>query len=98
MPLFTPGRVHSIDMGVSDDLNDDEAVYIVSMFTAQAIADCSDRDGSNSWRGRVVYPGTGPTDNAVRDEQGRICGVTRLYRPFPGWWSWPTRPSIEATA
>jgi len=28
----------------------------------------------------VLVPGTGPNDGAVRDEQGRITGVTRLVR------------------
>lgn len=42
-------------------------VYIASLFVAQIAK-----------RRDVVSPGSGPNDNCIRDEQGRIAGVTRL--------------------
>lgn len=45
----------------------DGVVYVVSMLVAQ-----------QAKRPDVLSPGTGPNDGAIRDEQGRIVGVTRL--------------------
>jgi hypothetical protein len=45
----------------------DGVVYIVSTLVAQ-----------QAKRADVLSPGTGPNDGAIRDEQGRIAGVTRL--------------------
>ena len=45
-------------------------VYIVSMLVAGRCAGRTD----------VVSPGTGPSDAAVRDENGRIIAVTRLIQ------------------
>lgn len=45
----------------------DGVVYIVSTLVAQAVK-----------RPDVLSPGTGPNDGAIRDDQGRIAGVTRL--------------------
>ena len=48
-----------------------ETIYIVSALVAGRVGNTRDD---------VYSPGTGPADNAVRDPQGRIVGVTRLIR------------------
>jgi hypothetical protein len=48
-------------------------IYIVSMVVAARVG---------SSREDVFYPGTGPTDGAIRDEFGKIIGVTRLIRSY----------------
>lgn len=45
----------------------DGVIYVVSLLVAQ-----------RAMRADVVSPGTGPNDNCIRDDQGRIAGVTRL--------------------
>lgn len=45
--------------------------YIVSMIAARAI----------KWRDDILYPGTGPADEPVRDDKGNIKAVTRLIKP-----------------
>lgn len=45
----------------------DGVIYVASLFAAQLAR-----------RADVLSPGTGPNDNCIRDEQGRIAGVTRL--------------------
>ena len=52
----------------------DGVVFIVSGMVASALV------SSGVSRPDVLVPGTGPNDGAVRDEQGRIVGVTRLVR------------------
>jgi hypothetical protein len=47
-----------------------DTIYIVSALVA----------GRLSGRPDVFSPGTGPKDGAVRDEGGRIVGVTRLVQ------------------
>jgi hypothetical protein len=47
-----------------------DTIYIVSGLVA----------GRLNGRPDVFSPGTGPKDGAVRDEQGRITGVTRLIQ------------------
>jgi hypothetical protein len=49
-------------------------VFIVSGMVASALA----QQGVS--RPDVLVPGTGPNDGAVRDNSGRIVGVTRLVR------------------
>ena len=49
----------------------DGTLFIVSAMVLSALR------GS---RPDVVGPGTGPADNAVRDDKGRIVAVTRLVR------------------
>jgi len=44
--------------------------YVVSGIVGAAVQNRAD----------VLVPGTGPTDNPVRDEKGRIAAVTRLNR------------------
>lgn len=48
------------------------AVYLVSTIVLNALfaEGCRRQD--------VVAPGTGPTDNPIRDERGQIAAVTRL--------------------
>lgn len=48
----------------------DDTIYIVSSLVASRIMDRDD----------VFSPGTGPKDEAIRDEKGRIIGVTRLIQ------------------
>ena len=48
--------------------------YVVSLFTAQALAAMADPRAA-----LVLVPGTGPADGAIRDN-GRIVGVTCLVQ------------------
>ncbi len=81
----TPGRLVTADgvpvpvaepttLGDVENLPEpqDGVVYITSMLVAQKAASMGRTD--------VLSPGTGPADNPVRDEQGRIVAVTRLVR------------------
>jgi len=46
-------------------------IYVVSALVAGRVGNTRDD---------VYSPGTGPADNAARDQHGRIVGVTRLIR------------------
>lgn len=50
-------------------------ICIVSMFCAQSM-----NPGIVAIRGDIYYPGTGPADEPIRDEDGRIIAVTRLIK------------------
>ena len=52
----------------------DDTTYVVSLFTAQALRAVTDPRAD-----RVLVPGTGPADGAIRDG-GRVVGVTCLVR------------------
>lgn len=54
---------------------ENEALYVVSLFTAQAL-----RAQDDPRADLVAVPATGPADGAIRDAEGKIVGVTRLVR------------------
>lgn len=64
VPVAAPTEYGAVE-GLPDP--QDGVVYIVSTLVAQAVK-----------RPDVLSPGTGPSDGAIRDEQGRVAGVTRL--------------------
>lgn len=51
-----------------------DTMYIVSLVVAQ----------NASHRSDLIVPGTGPADNAVRDADGRILGITRFITLYQG--------------
>ena len=57
------------------DTPDHDTLYIVSGMVLAALAQ---QHNAATYDGWVVAPATGPNDNAVRDDQGRIIAVTRL--------------------
>lgn len=65
--LFTSPTYGEVE-GLPDPI--DDVIFIVSSIVA---ARCTGRSD-------VFSPGTGPQDEAVRDEKGRIIGVTRLIQ------------------
>lgn len=61
-------------LGKVDGLPDrqDGVLYIVSMIAAQAIM------AQHPERRDILYPGTGPADNCVRDDDGKIVAVRQF--------------------
>lgn len=51
-------------------------IYIVSQLVALALA------SRGAQRTDVVFPGSGPHDNPLKDDKGRTLAVTRLVRTF----------------
>lgn len=74
VPVYSPSRFGSVT-GLPSD-HSDNTLYIVSGIVLSAASSLlNDLAGP-----KLVAPGTGPNDGAIRNDKGQIVAVTRLIR------------------